>query len=388
MNFTLNEQQQTLVEWAGDYARSQLVADAFTRADNDSPEDFWAHSRRLADQGLLGLAIPEEFGGGGMSKFDALLCVEAISHVCPYSGAMVRWTIAGPSAFIGELASPELKAKYLPAIAEGRAAISIAMTEPDSGTASSELATKAERGPEGYTINGSKIFISYADRATSFVVYARFIEDSEDRGVGAVLVDSDTPGVEVGEAIEWIGGKVYPLYFDDVRAPFEQVLISPTGGKESYKRLMQTYNVERLGGLFELVGVAQLALDRSAAYAVERHQFGKPIAEFQAIQMKLADMAIRVEASRLMTYKATVAASEGKATRLAVSMARVMTTEMVQYVTNEAMQIHGGYGLAKEYGLEWLHRFTRHQTIAGGTSEIHRSMIASDLTGLRFDHRR
>jgi alkylation response protein AidB-like acyl-CoA dehydrogenase len=177
VDFTLNEQQQTLVDWAGDYARTHLAADAYTRADNDSPAEFWAHSKRLADQGLLGLAIPEEFGGGGMSKFDALLCVEAISKVCPYSGAIVRWTIAGPSAFIGELASQEQKAKYLPEIAAGRAAISIAMSEPDSGTASSELATKAERGPDGYTINGSKIFISYADRATSFVVYARFVED-------------------------------------------------------------------------------------------------------------------------------------------------------------------------------------------------------------------
>ena len=388
MDFAFTEQQQSLVEWAGGYARTHLAEEAFQHQDRDSPKEFWNHSQRLAGQGLLGLSIPEEFGGGGLSKFDALLVTEAVSRVCPYSGAIVRWPIAGPAAFIGELGSEEQQARYLPAIAEGKAAISIAMTEPDSGTASSELATKARRGNGGYTINGSKIFISYADRATAFVVYARFVEDGEDRGVGAIIVDRDTPGLEVGETIEWIGGKVYPLYFDEVEVPEGQVLIRPTGGKESYKRLMQTYNVERLGGLFELLGVAQLALDRSTAYAVERHQFGKPIAEFQAIQMKLADMAIRVEASRLLTYKATVAASAGNATRLAVSMARVMTTEMVQYVTNEAMQIHGGYGVSKEYGLEWLHRFTRHQTIAGGTSEIHRSMIASDLTGLRFDHRR
>lgn len=386
MDFGLNEQQQTLVEWAGEYARTHLAAEAFERQDKDSPEEFWQHSQMLAEQGLLGLAIPEAHGGGGLSTFDALLVVEAISRVCPYSGAIVRWPIAGPAAFIGELGSEEQRARYLPEIAGGRGAISIAMTEPDAGTASSQLATKAERDGDAYTINGSKIFISYADRATAFVVYSRFIDDGEDLGVGAILVDSDTPGVEVGETIEWIGGKVYPLYLDDVRVSDAQVLISPTGGKESYKRLMQTYNVERLGGLFELLGVAQLALDRSAAYAVERHQFGKPIAEFQAIQMKLADMAIRLESSRLLTYKATVAASRGQARRLEVSMARVMTTEMVQFVTNEAMQIHGGYGLSKEYGLEWLHRVTRHQTVAGGTSEIHRSMIASDLTGLRFNH--
>jgi alkylation response protein AidB-like acyl-CoA dehydrogenase len=386
VDFNLTEQQQTLVEWAKDFAKGQLADDAFGWEQRDSPSEFWAHSKLLAGQGMLGLSIPEELGGGGLSKLDALLVVEAVSSICPYSGGLIRWPIAGPAAFIGELGSKEQQERYLPAIAAGEAAISIAMSEPDAGTASSQLATRATKHDGGFTIQGSKIFISFADRATSFVVYARFMVEGEDRGVGAIIVDRDTPGVEVGEPIHWIGGKVYPLYFEEVEVADEAVLISPTGGKESYKRLMQTYNVERLGGLFELLGVAQLALDRSAAYAVERHQFGKPIAEFQAIQMKLADMAIRLEAARWLTYKATAEASEGRATRKAVSIARVNTTEMVQYVTNEAMQVHGGYGLTREYGLEWLHRVTRHQTVAGGTSEIHRSMIASDVTGMRFDH--
>lgn len=387
MEFTLSEQQQTLVEWASDFARSRLAHEAFERERRDSPEEYWKHVEFLAEQGLLGLSIAEEFGGGGLPRFDALLVVEALSRVCPYSGYIVRWPIGGPAAFIGELGSEELKKAYLPDIASGQGVISIAMTEPDAGTATSDLKTRAVHGDSQYSISGSKIFITQADRATAFVVYARFIEDGDDQGVGAIVVDHDAPGLEVGDAIEWIGGKVYPVYFDEVVVEESQVLISPTGGKESYKRLMQTYNVERLGGLFELLGIAQLALDKSVAYATERHQFGKPIAEFQAIQMKLADMAMRLEAARLLTYKATVAAMHGQARRLDASMARVTTAEMVQYVTNEAMQIHGGYGLTREYGLEWLHRLTRHHTIAGGTSEIHRSMIASDLTGIRFNHR-
>lgn len=388
MDFSLTEQQQTLVGWASDYAKTHLADQAFTWEGRDSLDEFWAHSKRLAEQGLLGLSLPAEHGGGGVPKLDALLVVEALSRVCPYSGGVVRWTVGGPASFIATLASEEQKARYLPAITAGESTISIAMTEPDAGTASSQLSTRATKTGDQFTIQGAKIFITNADRATAFVVYARFVIDGEDRGVGAFLVDSDTPGVGVGEPIEWIGGKVFPLFFEEAVVPESAVLISPTGGKESYKRLMQTYNLERLGGLFELLGVAQLALDKSAAYAVERRQFGKPIAEFQAVQMRLADMAIRLEAARCLTYKATAEASQGQANRQAVSIARVMTTEMVQFVTDQAMHIHGGYGLSREYGLEWLYRITRHQTIAGGTSDIHRSMIASDLTGLRFDHRK
>lgn len=388
MDFTLTEQQGTLINWARDFAKGQLADEAFGWEERDSPNEFWTHSKRLANQGLLGLSLPEEFGGRGVSKLDSLLVVEAVSSVCPYSGGMARWSVAGPATFIAELGSPEQQSRYLPAITAGEAAISIAMTEPEAGTASSDLTTRATKEADGYHIQGRKIFTGWADRATTFVVYARFLIEGEDQGVGAFLVDRDTPGLVVGDAIPWMGGEVFHMFFEDAVVSENAVLISPTGGKEGYKRLMQIYNIERLGGLFELIGVAQLALDRSAAYAVERRQFGKPIAEFQAIQMKLADMAMRLEAARLLTYKATAEASEGQATRKAVSMARVTTTEMVQFVTNEAMQVHGGYGLTREYGLEWLYRKTRHQTVAGGTSEIHRSMIASDITGMRFDHRR
>jgi alkylation response protein AidB-like acyl-CoA dehydrogenase len=387
MDFTLTTSQRELVDWATDYARRRLEADALLRPDRDTPAAWQEHSASLAEQGLLGLSLPEEFGGSGVDRFDALLVVEAVSRVCPYSGAIVRWTVGGPSAFIAELATPELKAAYLPGIAAGTSAISVAMTEPDAGTASSDLTSRAVHTGGTYAISGSKIFITQADRATAFVVYCRFIEDGEDAGVGAILVDRDTPGLQVGERIEWMGGTVYPLYLDDVVVEEAQVLTSPLAGKDSYKKLMQTYNVERLGGLFELLGVAQLALDKSVAYARERHQFGKPIAAFQAVQLRLADMAMRLEAARLLTYKAASNASAGKVSRLDVSMARVTTTEMVQQVTSDAIHIHGGYGLTKEFGLEWLYRFTRLHTIAGGTTDIHRSMIASDLTGLHFDHR-
>ncbi|SCG71984.1 acyl-CoA dehydrogenase family protein [Micromonospora inositola] len=387
MDLTLSDEQRELVRWASEFAESKLAAEAMLRQDRDSPAEWQNHSSFLAQQGLLGLSLPEQYGGGGLKRLDALLVVEAVSRVCPYSGAIVRWTVGGPSAFIAELANPELKAAYLPDIARGAAAISVAMTEPDAGTASSDLTSRAVHTNGQYTITGSKIFITLADRATAFVVYCRFVEAGGDAGVGAIIVNRDAPGLRVGERIEWMGGNVYPLYLDDVVVDEAQVLISPQGSKDSYKRLMQTYNVERLGGLFELLGIAQLALDKSVTYARERHQFGKPIASFQAVQLRLADMAMRLAAARLLTYKAASSADNGTVSRLDVSMARVTTTEMVQQVTSDAMHIHGGYGLTKEFGLEWLYRFTRHHTIAGGTSDIHRSMIASDLTGLHFDHR-
>jgi alkylation response protein AidB-like acyl-CoA dehydrogenase len=386
MDFALTADQQELVEWARDFAEAKLAADAMSRQDHDTPEEWREHAALLAGQGLFGLSLPEPYGGG-LPRFDALLVVEAVSRVCPYSGALVRWTVGGPAAFIAELATPELQAAYLPGIVAGTSAVSVAMTEPEAGTASSDMTTRAVHSAGTYTITGGKIFITHADRATAFVVYCRFLEDGVDQGVGAILVDHDTPGLRVGEPIVWMGGEVFPLYLDDVVVDETQVLISPGTDKHSYRRLMQTYNVERLGGLFEMLGIAQLALDRSVAYARERHQFGKPIAMFQAVQLRLADMAMRLAAARLLTYKAAASADAGTVTRLDVSMARVTTTEMVQQVLSDAMHIHGGYGLTKEFGFEWLYRFTRHHTIAGGTSDIHRSMIASDLTGLRFDHR-
>lgn len=388
MDFTLTGTQRELVEWASEFAHAKLAGGAMARQDRDSPEEWRAHTAFLAEHGLLGLSIPAEFGGGGVSRFDALLVVEAVSRVCPYSGAIIRWTVGGPSAFIAELGGPSIKATYLPAVASGSAAISVAMTEPDAGTASSELVTRAVKSGSKLTISGHKTFITQADRATAFVVYCRFIDEGRVLGVGAVVVDSNTPGVRVGEAIPWIGGKVFPLYLDDVVVDESQILIAPSGDKGAYKRLMQTYNVERLGGLFELLGISQLALDKSASYARERHQFGRPIAEFQAVQLRLADMAIALSSARLLTYRAASLAEAGAVSRMDVSMARVATTEMVQKVTSDAMHVHGGYGLTKEFGLEWLFRTSRHHTIAGGTSDIHRSMIASDLTGLRFDHHR
>lgn len=383
--FELTTTQREFVDWAIGFARDRLAADALTWQHRDSAEAYMAHAAFLAEYGLLGQSLPVEHGGAGLPLFDALLVVEAVATVCPYSANVIRNTVAGPAIFLARLGSEELCARHLPDVVQGRGYLAVCMTEPDAGSASKEMRSRLTRttGSE-LCLDGHKVFITNADRASAFVVYARF-EHLEGGPVGAVVIERDRAGVEVGPAIEWMGGSVFPVSFTDVVVTDRDVLVAPDGGGDAYKRLMGVYDVERIGGLFELIGIGQHVLDRSVAYACEREQFGSPIADYQATQLRLADMKISLEAMRLLTYRTAARVDRLGRSSMDASIARVHAGETIQRLIGEGIQVHGAVGLTKEAGLEWLYRWTRHYTIAGGTSDIHRILIAGALTGRRLE---
>lgn len=225
MNFQFNESQQEIIKWARSYAKRYLAEDAFNWKKWSSKDFFWERSHMLAESGFLGLNIPEELGGGGLSILEACLVIEELAKTCPQTAYIVRNSTMGPVGFIAKLGSQEQKENYVVPVIEGKMAVAICMTEPGAGTASSDMQTKAVKEGDNYVINGNKIFISNANIASAFVVYCRFDKGEGASNIGAIIVDKHTPGVEVGPAIEWIGGELFPVYLENVTVPASQVLI-------------------------------------------------------------------------------------------------------------------------------------------------------------------
>ncbi len=380
MDFDLSEEQRAFRDAVSGFASRHLAEGALARA--RAPGYPWDVAKLMADQGLLGITIPEADGGQGGTLMDAVLAIEAVASVCPRSADVVQ---AGNFAAIrtfAEYAGAEQKARYLPDLLAGKALIAVAMSEPEAGSAATELRTTATPDGDGHRITGSKVFTTHGSDATLFLVYVRFGPGVG--GIGSVLVERDADGFTLGEPVRYMSGEVWrQLYFEDVRVGPENVLLGPGG----FKKQISAFNVERIGNAARALAVGRLAFDIARDHALDRKQFGKPLAEFQGVQWKFADAALKLEAARLLLYRAAVNADNGLPSGQETALAKVACNEAGFFAANEAMQVMGGTGFSEASLVDYCMRRTRGWMIAGGPVEILKTRIAEGVFDRRFPQR-
>jgi alkylation response protein AidB-like acyl-CoA dehydrogenase len=342
---------------------------------------------RLGELGFLGIAHPEKYGGSGAPLAEALAAIEEFGKVCRPAAFQIFEANTGPAQVINHLGSDEQKERWLPAIVTGEKTMAVAISEPDAGSAATDMRTTAKETDAGYVVNGSKRWISNGGEADQYLVYCRLSDAPGAKGIGAVVVEKDMAGLSFGAAERLMGFRAIPsadIYFDNVVVPKENVVV-PAG---SFNKLFGVFSIERLGNTTMSLAIGQEALDRTIKYVQEREQFGKALIEFQSVQITLADMVLQVEASRLLRDRAAAGVVDGLPDSLAVSLAKCTANEMAKNVTDLAMQLHGGNGLTEEYGLERLHRDAHGWAVAGGTPTMQRIRIVTELLGRKFDQRR
>lgn len=369
MRFTLTEAQRELKTFAADLAAAEFADRAFTW-DGELPVE---NRDTLAENGLLGLALPEQYGGGGGTVVDVVLAQEAVGRVCPDTAHVLSRSSMGPPRVIAELGSEELKERYLPSVCAGETTMSVAISEPEAGSDAGAMTTRASVEGEAVTVDGQKTWVGKAEESDAFLVWARF----DDGEVGAIVVDAEAPGFSLGDAHTNMAGHAqHDLHFDGCELPREQVLAH---GDESFKALLTEFNVERCHNATMCVACGLRAFDEAMAYARDREQFGERIADFQGIEWKLADVATQLEAARLMIYRAASNAVRDSPSRLETSMAKVLANEAGQQAVDEALQICGARGYMQSHPVEYLYRWVRGWKIAGGTVEVQRNGIAREL---------
>jgi butyryl-CoA dehydrogenase len=384
--FDLTDEQRDLREMTAKLARERH-APYVRQWDADRSPLPDSERRRLAELGLIGITLPEEYGGGGRPLIDALIVIEELAKVSMMGAWPVFEGCTGPARVVDLFGTQEQKQRLLPAVIGGEKTIAVAISEPDAGSAATDAATSARLEGEAVVINGSKRWCSGAGHAEQYLVYVRFGSAPGGAGIGAVIVDKDMRGLTFGpreNLMGWRGVCSADMFFDDVRVPIENMIIEEGG----FKRLFRAFSIERLGNATNSLALGQAALDRTAAYIQERKQFGKQIVEFQTVQAMLADMVVQVEAARLLIYRAAHHAGGGAPVPLEASVAKCFSNEMAKGVTDLAIQLHGGYGYSAEYDVERMHRDAHGWAIAGGTPTMQRLRIASEYLGRRFDQRR
>jgi alkylation response protein AidB-like acyl-CoA dehydrogenase len=382
MTVKLTEEQSAIKQMVREFARKELAPTAFAE---ESEEQYWARLRKLAAQGLLGLTAPTEYGGGGLSYFDAMLAVEEMARWDPRSSAEMHTNGTGTASHLWVLGTHEQKERWLRPICEGRLRCAIAMTEPEAGSAATEMTSTAVEDGDAYVLNGGKIFVSGGHHADIFVTYARFGEGEGGKNIGALIVEKDTPGVGIlRNDLNMADELQAQLIFENARMPKENVLV--TGN--AFGRLIRIYNRNRLSGVAQAVGMATASLEDALEYSKIRRQFGRELADFQGLQWMLADMAIQLNACRAVLYQAAEEDDQQELDPLQVSYAKVFIAETCTRILDTAIQVYGGYGFMKEAAVNWRYRRVRGTMIYGGTMQIHRNMIAARLLGRRNDQRR
>jgi len=342
---------------------------------------------KYAEMGMFGITVPQEYGGMGLTAFDAVLAIEEIAKVSCLAAYLVFELNVGPMRVIQLFGNEEQKKKYLPGVCEGKTIVSVGMTEPDAGSALTDLKTRAVLDGDHYIVNGEKRFVTGGGHSNVYMVYVRLSNVKGAKGIGGLIIEKGTPGFTFGNQEHFMGFKSIPssdLIFKDCRVPKENLVIQEGG----FKNLMQAFSIERLGNATMSLGLAAGALEESIKYSKQRKAYGKEICEFQAIQLMLAEMSMKVEAARLLIYKAAANASQGFPSVLESSQAKCYANEIAKEVTDMALQIHGGYGYSKEYPIERMLRDSRGWPVAGGTVQIQKINIASALIGRRFNQRK
>ena len=381
MNFELTEEQTAFAVSVRRFAQAKLKDGALERAHARSYP--WDIARMLAQQGLLGITIPEKDGGIGGTLMDAVIAIQEVALVCPKSADIVQAGNFGAIRTFAEYATPEQKARVLPDLLAGRKIISIGMTEPDAGSAVTDLSTSAKRDSSDVVINGSKIFTTHSTEAAVFLIYVRYAPGVG--GIGSVLVERGTPGFTIGEPSSFMSDEQWcPLFFDNCRIPSANILL----GEGGFKKQIAGFNVERIGNAARALALGRHAFNAARDYAQVRHQFGRQLCEFQGLQWKFAEMAVKLDAAQLLLYRAIANAHDGLPSAYDTAVAKLSCNLAGWDVANEALQVMGGMGFSKESLVEYCVRRTRGWMIAGGSIEILKNRIAETIFDRRFDQRK
>jgi alkylation response protein AidB-like acyl-CoA dehydrogenase len=372
--------RQELLATVRSFAEKHLAPNALERAHEAAYN--WDVARLLGSQGLLGLTIPEEQGGQGAQLADAVAVIQEVAMVCPKSADILQAGNFGAIRTFAQFATEQQRQKYLPDLLAGEALIALGMSEPEAGSAATELTTSATEDGDHYVINGTKIWSTHSVDATLYLIYVRFGPGTGN--IGSVLIERDTPGFTVGNASSYMSGEQWAqLYFDDCRIPKENVLLGPGG----FKKQMSGFNVERIGNASRSLALGRLAFNIARDHVSQRHQFGRPLSEFQGLQWKFAEVAVALDAAELLLNRAVENASNGLPSAYETSVAKLAANEAGFRAANEAMQTMGGMGYSTETLVEYCFKRTRGWMIAGGSIEILKNRIAEEVFGRRFSQR-
>jgi butyryl-CoA dehydrogenase len=364
-----------------DFAQGRIgpVADEMERK-GEFPHDI---IREAAGLGLLGVPFPEEVGGTGLDQLAYAITIEELSRVSGSVGIIVSAHTSLGSNPLYLAGTPEQKDRYLRPLASGAALGAYGLTEPAAGSDSRGTRTTARRESDCWVLNGSKRFITNAGVADTYIVTAVTEREAESRRISAFIVERDAPGFSIGRMEEKMGlhaSNTGELLFDDCRIPLANLLGEEGEGD---KLFLRTLDGGRIGIAAMALGLAQAAYEAASAYAKERQQFERPIASFQGVAFTIADMAVAIDAARLLTYRAAWLKDQDRPFRTEAAMAKLYASEVAQRVTNDAIVIHGGYGYVTEYRVERYLRDAKLTEIGEGTSQIQRLVIARDLLGVR-----
>jgi len=373
MDFNLTEEQELMLKEVKNICRKKFAPKSAEV--NEKGEFPWENAKILAESDLMGIVIPEEYGGLGMGYLTWSLIGEELSRACTTTGSIYGANLLCiyPILMFG---TDEQKKKYLPPLAKGEVLGAFGLTEPDAGSDAGNVQTTAVLDGDHYVLNGTKIFITNGGVADTYVIIVNTKPGRGARGLSAIIVEKDTPGFTFGQEFDKMA---YPalanreLIFQDCRVPKENLLIKEGRG---FRVAMKTLDVGRIGMGIGAVGLAQAAFEAAVKYSKERIQFDKPISSFQAV---LADMATEIEAARLLVYKAAfLRDQEGEFEKIA-AMGKLYASEVCMRATTKAVQVHGGYGYTKDYPVERYMREAKLFEIVEGTSEIQRGVIALHL---------
>lgn len=384
MDFELTADQQALRTRARDLADS-VIAERAARW--DANEEYpWDNVKDLVRAGFMGMTIPREHGGSDRPLLDVVLVIEEIARAC---GVSARIVVEGNLGVVGALrayGTEAQKRRYFAWVLEGEKP-AIAISEPAAGSAATDLTTRADESAAAFRLTGHKCWITGAGTSRLYLVYARFGERAGAAGIGGIFVERDTPGFRIGRRELMMGLRGIPegeLHFEGCDVPRENLLVGPGDG---FKKLMRAYNGQRLGAATVALGLAEGAYEKALAYATQRKQFGHAIGDFQGIRWKLADMAIKLDAARLLIHRAAARAGRDFPDALEAAKAKTFAAETAQEVTSQALQIHGAAGYGRSLPLERMVRDARMFAIGGGTLEMMRNLIADRLLPTRANWR-
>jgi alkylation response protein AidB-like acyl-CoA dehydrogenase len=372
MKFELTEEQRAIVGTVREMTQGEFKPNAQRYMDGTFP---WENIKKLADIGVLGMAVPEEYGGSGLPVLDTALVLEEIAKGCYVTAMAVLGEVGVQTRIISTYATEEFKQRILPAVCSGDCILAVCITEPHAGSDVANLKTNTVVRNDKAVVNGVKTLISRVDEAGVFVVFTR-IDGREGReGVGCVLIEKGTPGVEVTARYHTMGGEnLAEVQFNNCEIPIENVVIRENG----FKKQLNAFNTQRCLNPAISLGLAEGAFEESVRYVRERTAFGRRIGDFQGMRWKLVDMLRDIEVGRSMLYRACATADPFPDPHQA-ALAKMFCNEMGLRVTSEAIQVHGGYGFTDEYAVSRLHRGARYGTLGGGTTETLKDLVGKKI---------
>ncbi|MEM8646430.1 MAG: 3-sulfinopropanoyl-CoA desulfinase [Pseudomonadota bacterium] len=384
--FELSDAQQELKARAAKLAEDHVAKRA---AEVDRTEDYpWDTIERFTQEGFMGMTVPAELGGAGRSYLDAVLVIEEMAKRCGISGRIV---VEGNMGAIGAITAygNEEQRKLAADHVLGGDKPAICITEPGAGSAATEMTTTAVKDGETYVLNGTKHWITGGGVSKLHLIFAKLIENGEPQGIAGFIALRGEEGLDIGEREYAMGLRGIPetkVHFNDLRLGADRLIVPPEGIKRGFAGLMNAYNAQRVGAGTVALGVAQGAYEVALEYAKSREQFGRPIAEFQGLQWMFADMAIGLDAARMMIWRAAASAEttgSGFPDPLLAAQAKIIASETAIKVANDALQIHGAMGYSRNLPLERMARDARMFTIGGGTAQMLRNMVAGKVLGIK-----